>query len=146
MAFTFTFAVFGIFGGVTSDYLDRKMIIVVCSIGWSLCTLFSGIIPSFWVFFLMRVLLGIFQAFMNPAAYSMIADYFPPTKRTRASSVYNIAIYFGGGMASLSQVIIENKGWKFCYTITALIGLGSSVVGLFFIKSPKRGRWEKKKE
>ena len=59
-AFTVTFAVFGIFGGVTADNINRKMIIIVCSIGWSVCTLLSGIIDSYWMFFLMRVLLGIF--------------------------------------------------------------------------------------
>lgn len=108
LAFTFSFAVFGIFGGVTADNFDRKGIIIVASLCWSACTLMSGMIHSFWVFFGMRVLLGFFQAFMNPTAYSMIADYFPPSKRTRASSVFNLAIYFGGAMASLSQVIIEH--------------------------------------
>lgn len=102
LAFTFTFAVFGIFGGVTADNFDRKAIIIVASLCWSVCTLLSGVIPSFWVFFLMRVLLGFFQSFLNPAAYSMIADYFPPEKRTRASSIYNLAIYLGGAMASIS--------------------------------------------
>lgn len=77
-AFTITFAVMGIFGGVTSDNVNRKLIIIVCSLAWSTCTLLSGIIHNFWIFFLLRILMGLFQAFMNPTAYSIIADYYPP--------------------------------------------------------------------
>jgi MFS family permease len=50
----------------------------------------------------MRCLLGIFEAFMNPTAYSLIADYYPPSMRARAAAVFNLAIYFGGAMSSLS--------------------------------------------
>ena len=60
LAFTFTFSIFGIFGGVTADMFNRKLIIIVCSIGWSVCTLLSALIHNFWAFFAMRVLLGIF--------------------------------------------------------------------------------------
>ena len=82
---------------------------------------------------------------MNPAAYSVIADYFPPEKRTRANSIFNLAIYFGGAMASVSQILISYKGWRFCYTLIAFIGIGSSIIGAFTIYNPPRGRWEAKK-
>ena len=94
----------------------------------------------------MRGLTGFFQAFLNPAAYSIIADYFPPHLRTRASAIFNLGIYFGGAMASISQIMISNLGWRLTYTIVAIIGGGFSVLGLFFIKNPKRGRWDMKKQ
>jgi MFS family permease len=138
--------VFGIFGGVTADNIDRKAIIIVASLCWSTCTLLSGTIVRFWVFFFMRVLLGFFQAFMNPTAYSMIADYFPADKRTRASSIFNLAIYLGGAMAAISSILITRLGWRSCYAIVAAIGLAFSVLGVFAIYNPPRGRWEEKKE
>ena len=145
-AFTITFSICGIFGGIISDMFNRKMIIIVCSIGWSVCTLLSGVVHNFWVFLVMRVLLGIFQAFMNPASYSIISDYFPPEKRTLANSFFNAAIYFGGAMASLSQIIISYKGWSYCYILIALIGIGFSAFGVVAIFNPERGRWEAKKK
>lgn len=146
LAFTMTFSICGIFGGVLSDMFNRKLIIIICSIGWSACTLLSGWIDNFWAFLVMRVLLGIFQAFMNPASYSIIADYFPPEKRTLANSIFNAAIYFGGAMASLSQIMISYKGWRFTYILIAFIGMGCSVLGVFTIYNPTRGRWEAKKK
>lgn len=146
LAFTFTFSIFGIFGGVTADMFNRKMIIIICSICWSACTLLSGLIKNFWVFFVMRVLLGIFQAFLNPAAYSIIADYYPPEKRTFANSIFNLAIYFGGAMASVSGIIISTQGWRFCYILIAFISFGFSILGMFTIYNPKRGRWDVKKK
>lgn len=146
LAFTISFSIFGIFGGITADKINRKLLIIVCSIGWSVCTLLSGIITNFWGFFIMRMTTGIFQAFLNPAAYSVIADYFPPDKRTFANSIFNLAIYFGGAMASLSGIFINLQGWRFTYILIALISIGITVVGVFTIYNPERGRWEAKKK
>lgn len=82
---------------------------------------------------------------MNPTAYSMIADYFPPEKRTFANAVFGLAIYFGGAMASLSTILVTSVGWRFTYILIAFISMGISVLGVFFIFNPKRGRWDAKK-
>jgi MFS family permease len=94
----------------------------------------------------MRILLGIFQAFMNPTAYSIIADYFPPERRTMANSIFNLSIYFGGALASLSTVLMSAAGWRFTYILISFICLGLSVLGVFMIYNPERGRWDAKKK
>lgn len=133
VAFTFTFAVFGIFGGVTADLVNRKWLIIIASILWSACTLISGLIPNFWIFLLMRIALGLFQAFMNPTAYSMIADFFPPERRTFANAVFGLSIYFGGAMASLSLILISRIGWRLTYIIISFFGFGTTIFGFFFL-------------
>ena len=115
LAFTGTFAIFGLLGGVISDRLNRKWIIIISSICWSACSLLSGTIVSFPFFVIMRVCLGFFEAFLEPAAYSMLSDYFPESMRTRANSVFNLSIYFGSAFSSLSQLIILQFGWKISY-------------------------------
>lgn len=134
----------GIFGGVTADNMNRKVLIVVVSLAWNTCTLLSGFIKNFWIYFLLRILMGLFQAFMNPTAYSIIADYYPPSMRTRANSIFNLAIYFGGAMASISGIIIQAVGWRFCYDLVSFFGYGTSVLFIFFVKDPPRGRWAPK--
>jgi len=115
LAFTGPFAILGVFAGIVSDNVNRKLIVVICGCAWSACTLVSGIFDSFTLFIIMRCLLGLFEAFMNPTAYSLIADYYPPSMRTRAASVFNLAIYFGGAMSSLSSIIIYQFGWRAGY-------------------------------
>jgi MFS family permease len=77
-AFTVSFAVFGIFGGVISDRFNRRNIICLSCVLWSLCTFFSGYIDSFPLMFVLRFFLGLFEAFFGPAAYSIISDFYHP--------------------------------------------------------------------
>ena len=46
-----------------------------------------------------RVGVGIGEASASPAAYSMIADYFPKEKRATALSIYSSGLYIGGGLS-----------------------------------------------
>jgi len=42
---------------------------------------------------------GVGEASLSPAAYSLIADYFRPEHRATAFSVYSMGIYVGSGLA-----------------------------------------------
>jgi len=93
----------------------------------------------------MRFMLGFFESALNPCAYGIIADYFHPSSRTTANSIYNLAIYLGGALSSLSILFISQIGWRGTYDIIGFIGIGSGILGLFFIIEPTRGKFEQKK-
>lgn len=101
----------GIFGGALSDSMSRKTIISFACILWSACTIGSGAIKSFPILVLLRFGLGLFEAVFNPSAYSVIADLFPPADRGTANSIFNMGIYFGGALSSLSALMILEFGW-----------------------------------
>ena len=63
-----------------------------------------------WVLFLSRILMGLFQSFTGAPAYSLIADYFPPERRTFANSVYSLGIYIGQSLSSLTIILINLVG------------------------------------
>ena len=109
---------------------------------WSTCTLFTGLINSFPLLFVMRFGLGIFESAFNPCAYSIISDLFAPSYRTTANSVFNLGIYFGGALASLSTLMITSLGWRKTYEIIGYIGIGLGVAGFLLIKEPKRGKFD----
>ena len=88
-----------------------------------------------------RILLGVFEAAGNPAAYSLIADYFHPDYRTRANSIYSLGIYIGGALSSLTIIFISGLGWRWTYGLIGLIGIGFGVVGIIFVMEPVRGRY-----
>ena len=45
----------------------------------------------------MRMGVGVGEASLSPAAYSLITDYFPPHRRATAQGIYNIALSLGSG-------------------------------------------------
>lgn len=113
---------------------------------WSASTFLTGAIDNFWLFFLFRFLLGVFEAAFNPCAYGIISDYFHPQYRTTANSLYNGAIYLGGALSSLATIMIEGLGWRGTYMLIGGVGIAFGVLGLILIIEPKRGRFDPPKK
>jgi MFS family permease len=86
--------------------------------------------------------LGLFQSGCGAPAYSLIADYFPPERRTFANSVYNLGIYIGQSLSSLTIILINWAGWRGSFEIIGGIGLLFGLCGLILIREPKRGRFD----
>lgn len=118
----------------------------VMAVLWSVTTLGTGLVRNFWLLFVFRFMLGAFESFLSPCAYGIISDYFHPDSRSFANAVYNLGIYFGGALSSLSIILISSIGWANTFTWMGLIGIGSGVVSFVFILEPPRLRFDPKKE
>ena len=101
----FAFAIFYVTMGVPiarlSDSRSRKVIICAGVFLWSVATAACGLARNFWQLFMARVGVGVGEATLTPAAYSMIADSFPAKKLGRAIAVYATGIYVGAGLAGV---------------------------------------------
>ena len=98
----------------------------------------AGYFESFFVFVSMRVLQGVAMSVCNPAAYSLIRDYFPPEYRSTANSIYSSGIYVGQAVSSLSIILIDNYGWRQNYMITGVYGAGVAVLSAVILREPQR--------
>ena len=98
-----TFAVFYTFFGIPlgrlADSWSRRWLVVLGMAFWSLMTAGCGLTHRFWQLALARMGVGVGEASLSPAAYSLIADYFPPGRRSTALGVYGMGIYLGSGLA-----------------------------------------------
>lgn len=94
----------------------------------------------------MRMMFGLFSAFSAPICYSLIADYFPPAKRTLANACFTAASFFGIAFATLSNILVGSLGWRFTYFVCGTYGLIAIVFVIIFVKEPERGRFDPKKE
>ena len=101
----FAFAMFYVALGVPiARYADSHSRVRLMSVGvlvWSVMTALCGFARSFSQMFLARIGVGVGEATLSPAAYSLLSDYFPPHKLTRALSVYQTGIYVGIGLAMI---------------------------------------------
>ena len=126
---------------MTSDKVNRKWLLGIGCIIWSGISILTGYIDNFNVFIILRVSLGIACAVCNPAAYSLIRDYFPPSRRATANSVYSSGIYIGNAFSSLSISLISNFGWRSDFMIPGYIGIGFGILGILFLSEPERGHF-----
>ena len=131
--------------GYISDRINRVILLGISAILWSAMTAISAVSTHFWLLVLTRICLGIFESAGNPAAYSLIADYFHPDFRGTANSIYTLGIYIGGALSSLTIVIITGIGWRWAFAIIGYIGMFAGLLCLLFVKEPQRGKFDKTK-
>ena len=99
LAFTIFYTLMGVPLARLADQSNRRNIIAGGIAGWSVMTALCGTAQNFWHLFLARVGVGVGEATLSPAAFSIIADYFPKNRLARAISVYSMGVYFGVGLA-----------------------------------------------
>ena len=128
----------GLFMGRIADRANRRNIIVVGAFIWNLALAGMGTSGSFWQLLVYRLVLGVGQAFSNPASYSMIADVFPPLQLPRANGLYASGVYIGGGLASFSEVMGAHIGWRWAFYLCAIIGGAMATILFFTVAEPTR--------
>ena len=124
--------------GLLTDRFNRKWLLVFFSIIWSSATFATGYFESFSVLVAMRFLLGVAESVCNPAAYSLIRDYFPPSHRSTANAIYSSGIYVGSAISSISIIAINAFGWRGSFMFTGLIGIVFGVLAALILREPKR--------
>ena len=99
LAFAIFYTTLGIPIGRLADRFDRRRIISIGIFAWSLMTAACGLARGFWQLFAARVGVGVGEAALSPAAFSLIADSFSADRLGRALSVYSVGVYLGSGLA-----------------------------------------------
>lgn len=78
------------------DQYNRKALITLGATVWAIGAVCCGLAPGFSTLLAARVLIGVSEATLIPAAVSMIADGFPAERRGTALGVFAMATALGG--------------------------------------------------
>lgn len=152
-AFTWVYGFVGIFMGWLIDRGRRTWIVAIGMALWSAATVATGMAKNFFQLFTARMGVGVGEATLSPATFSMIGDSFPPEKRGKPIAFYSSALPIGAGLASLlSGAVIawtaasgnqslplfgELEPWRFTLIVVGLPGLFFAALFLF-IREPVR--------
>ena len=132
-AFAIFYTIFGVPLGRLVDNWHRARLMALGLAFWSLMTLLSGFAGSFLMLAVARIGVGIGEATASPAAYSMLADYFPERRRALVMSIYSAGIYLGIG-ASLPLGGAISSWWDARYAAgvapLGLVGWQAAFVGV----------------
>lgn len=155
MAFALFYTFMGIPIAKLADTRNRKWIITTGIAVWSVMTFFCGLAKSFTGLFLARVGVGVGEAALSPAAYSMLADYFPPNKLPRAMAIFTTGITIGGGLAYVIggavldtiagswiaqlPLLSSMRPWQLTFVVVGLPGLLIAVL-MMMVREPARQR------
>jgi MFS family permease len=141
-SFVIFYTLLGIPFGRLADRMVRKNMIAGGLAVWSLFSGLTGFAKGFWTMFFCRLMVGVGEATLGPAALSLLSDYFPPRMRATVQGVYSSGIAIGSGLAFfLGGWIGQNFGWRYAFYFLGFPGLALAVV-VFFLREQQRGRTE----
>jgi MFS family permease len=101
LAFSVFYTLMGLPLGRIADRWNRRNLMVAGILVWSLFTTLGSIAKSFVLLFLTRIGVGVGEASLSPAGYSMLSDYFPKQKLGVAISVFYMGVFIGSSLALL---------------------------------------------
>lgn len=154
LAFSLFYALIGLPIVYLADRFSRPAIISMGIIIWSIATAACGLSKNFIQLFLSRMSVGVGEAVLSPAAYSIFSNLFSKRQLGRAVGVYSIGSFIGGGLAFLvgGYVISLLKGttlvdipilgmlrpWQVAFIIVGLPGVLIGIVFALTVRDPER--------
>ncbi|RYY29077.1 MAG: MFS transporter [Sphingomonadales bacterium] len=155
VAFGLFYAAFGLPIGWLVDRYSRRKIIYFGMTLWSFAAAGCGLASTYWQLLLGRFGVGVGEASLSPAAYSMIADLFPPRRLALALGVFATGSSIGGALAYMVggaliakfeaigavawPIVGTLEPWQMVFIITGLPGV--AIAGLMFlVPEPVRQR------
>ena len=140
IAFAAIYTVMGVPLARLADRSHRVNIIAASIVVWSAFTALTGVAKSYWHLLIARVGVGIGEAGCNPAAYSLISDYFESKRRATALSIYQLGAYAGSFLGMLlAGWLAERHGWRMAFFAVGLPGLLIAAVIKGTLREPPRG-------
>jgi len=141
-SFVIFYTLLGIPFGRMADRVSRKKLIAVGLAIWSLFSGLTGFATNFWTIFLCRVMVGVGEATLGPAALSLLSDYFPPRIRATVQAIYSSGVAVGAGIAAfLGGWIAQNYTWRWAFYLLGFPGLIFAVL-VALLKERPRGQTE----
>jgi MFS family permease len=153
-AFAAIYAIAGIPFGRLGDRFSRRNLIIVGVFLWSVMTTLCGVVHSFSALFIGRAGVGIGEAALSPAAYSLLADFFSPGRLPRALAIYGLGPAVGTGLAyMLGGTILARIGgaatvalgplgqvrpWQVAFVLVGCLGAVLILLLTFMSEAPRR--------
>jgi MFS transporter, Spinster family, sphingosine-1-phosphate transporter len=128
-AFILCFILAGSVLGPLADRVHRPRLIAGGLAVWSAFTAASGLARSFPHLAGARVMVGIGEATLTPAALAMLSDAFPDRWRARAAGIFAIGLPIGSGLSLVTAGLLAPRyGWRACFFVLGAIGIVAALV------------------
>ena len=140
MSLTWALAAFGI--GKLSDSLgQRKMLLIVATIAFSLCSFLTGLASTFALLIGARLLMGAAEGGVMPISHAMVASEVDPKHRGLAQGVaQNFGSNILGSFAAPVVLVLfaEAFGWREAFYLAGVPGIISAIAIWFLLEEPAK--------
>ncbi len=153
------FSIFYVFASLPlariADRGNRVHVIAWSIAVWSLMTMCCGLTSRFWQLFVARIGVAAGEAGLPPAGLTLMADSFDRQRLPRATALFMLAPYVGGGLALLGggalyelsanwelpqlPFIGQLQRWQAIFMLVGLPGLPLALLTAMILREPRQG-------
>lgn len=149
VGFALFYAISGLFLAHFIDTRNRRIVVTVGVVVWSLSTILSGFATGFWTMLIMRSGVALGEAVLTPAAISLIADMYPRHRRGMPVAIFSsVAGLMSIGSYAVGAVAIDLatrvngyaglQPWQITFVFVGLPGLLLALIFAFTAAEPAR--------
>lgn len=124
-AFFWTYSFSQLLAGWLINRFNVHLIFSIGFLVWSLATAFTGLVNTFVLIFILRLLLGLGESVAYPAFAKIIATSFPENRRGIANGLIDSGSKFGPAIGTFAGgLIVGQFGWRALFLI---LGFGALI-------------------
>lgn len=126
-----------------ADRGNRRNILVLCLMVWSVMTMLTGLAQQFWHLLVTRMGVAASEAGGPTTSQSMICDFIPLHYRATAFSVFGFGIILGSSIGAIGAGLLsEHMGWRMAFFVLGAPGLIVALIMRTTLREPVRGQFD----
>jgi DHA2 family multidrug resistance protein len=123
--------------GWIANRIGRKRFYMSCVFLFTVASLLCGIAPTLGMLVFFRVLQGAAGGGLQPSEQSILADTFPPQKRSMAFAVYGVAVVTAPVLGpTVGGWIVDNYTWRWIFFLNIPVGIISLYLSNRLVEDP----------
>ncbi len=123
--------------GWIANRIGRKRFYMTCVFLFTTASLLCGMAPTLGMLVFFRVLQGAAGGGLQPSEQSILADTFPPAKRSMAFAVYGMAVVLAPVLGpTVGGWIVDNYSWRWIFFINIPVGMLSLYLTNRLVEDP----------
>ncbi|TCK21473.1 MFS transporter [Pseudonocardia endophytica] len=137
-AFIWPYAIMNLPAGWAVDRWGPRLIMTLAAGLWSIAGALTGAARGVGVFLGLRVVLGVAEAPLFPAALKATSEWFPEHEKARATSIYIAATQVGLAIAPpITTALMLAFGWELMFVLVGLLGFVGVVGWVVVYRRPE---------
>lgn len=143
LAFAVFYATLGIPIAAWADRWNRRNVLVLAIMVWSVATACCGLASGFFLLLVARAGTATGEAGGTPPSHALISDYFSRSHRATALAVYALGVPLGAAAGSyFGGFLNHHYGWRTAFMAIGLPGVIVALLVLLTVREPARGHAE----
>jgi sugar phosphate permease len=122
---------------------SASLLVFIALIAWGSLAALTGVIRTFWLLAIVRLLLGVAESLIFPAMLLLLTRWFTRAERSRANSILilgnPVTVLW---MSAITGYLIQGFGWQKTFIIEGVPSILWAMVWILFVRDkPSEAKW-----